>query len=80
MQRNLTLNPPQEKGQTHESAKLHDLKPGILSNYELQDCACGAHVCVAKNKQTSTKFQSLKCNVDLCTVLCFRIYYTEVHF
>jgi hypothetical protein len=40
------------------------------------------HVCSQEgtSKQTTTKFQCLKCRVCLYIVSCFRIYYTKINF
>jgi hypothetical protein len=37
------------------------------------------HICVAKQKRSTTKFQYKRCKVVLCLHPCFRIYHTKLH-
>jgi len=79
VQGSLSFKSPKEEDQTHTS-QMTWLEGWYFKHWTVAGSCLQCCMCTTNHKRTTTKFQCIKCKVDLCLCLCFRIYYTETHF
>jgi hypothetical protein len=79
MQGSLNLNPSQDKDKTHTPVKWCDLEGQQFNHWAVAGFCLQHHMCTAKQKHSTTKFQCERCKVMFCLHSFYRIYHTDIH-